>query len=360
MPDLFGKHYSKEDLLKRVGDISQIAGVRLVELADGFERGVRAAEFRTGSGLDFTVLIDRGLDISTAAFKGQPLAWRSAVTDKHPAYFDDKGFGWLRSFYGGLVVTCGMTYAGAPCEDNGVQLGLHGRISNTPAENVYADGKWLEDGSYEMWVQGRMREAVVFGENIQMQRRISAVLGEKRLRIHDKVTNLGYHSTEHMHLYHINAGFPVVDASTRLVAPIRSYLPRDDEARIGHELYAQMSEPVHGFKEKVYYIDLGEDQDGCTTAALINPSLDGGFGFYVKFSKRELPRFIEWKNVDERDYVVGMEPANCWVTGRADERKRGTLQFLEPGESREYHVEIGVISGKEDVDEYETMIQQMK
>ena len=63
MVKLFGSKYSKEGLLARVGDISQIAGVRQVVLNDGVERGVRAAEFKTGSGLDFTVLIDRGLDI---------------------------------------------------------------------------------------------------------------------------------------------------------------------------------------------------------------------------------------------------------------------------------------------------------
>ena len=74
MPRLWGREWSREELEQRVGDLSQIAGVRLVELADGKERGVRAAEVKTGSGLSFTVLIDRGLDISTAEYNGKALA----------------------------------------------------------------------------------------------------------------------------------------------------------------------------------------------------------------------------------------------------------------------------------------------
>ena len=54
MARLWGREWTREELEQRVGDVLQIGGVRLVELADGKERGVRAAEFRTGSGLAFT------------------------------------------------------------------------------------------------------------------------------------------------------------------------------------------------------------------------------------------------------------------------------------------------------------------
>lgn len=360
MPNLYGKQYTKDELLKRVGDISQIAGVRLIELDDGFERGARAAEFYTGSGLEFTVMIDRALDISMASFQGKSLSWRSSVTDKHPSYYDDKGAGWLRSFPGGLIATCGLTYIGASCEDEGESLGLHGRISNTPATNVYADGRWLDDDSYEIWIQGKARETTVFGENIQMERRISTKLGGKSIKIYDKVTNLGFQRSEHMILYHINAGYPVVDGTTKLLAPTRSYQPRDEEAQINKELYAQMLNPIHGFKEKVYYHDLGEDENGNTSVALINTAIDDGFGFYVKFNKNELPKFVQWKNHDERDYVVGLEPSNSWVSGRDQERKQGTLQYIEPGETKEYHLEIGVLSTSDEIDAYKNYVSSLK
>lgn len=358
MAKLFGTEYSKKDLLARVGDISQIAGVRLCTLADGVERGVRAAEFRTGSGLDFTVLVDRGLDISTAAYKGQSLAWRSSTADVSPAYFEEPELRWLRSFYGGLVLTCGLTYAGAPNVDQGKALGLHGRVSNLPASNVYADGAWDGD-SYVMWVQGKVRETSVFGENIELARRISAKLGEPRIRIHDKVTNLGYQETEHMILYHINAGFPIIDAGSRLIAPVLDYKPRDADAEIEKDQYASFPAPTPGFRERVYYLDMAEDDEGNVGAALVNPGFNQsqGFGFYVKYPKCELPKFAEWKMMNEGTYVVGLEPANCRVEGRAKERERGTLQFLKPGETREYHLEIGVLSSPDEIAQFEASVK---
>ncbi|HEU4753206.1 MAG TPA: DUF4432 family protein, partial [Armatimonadota bacterium] len=177
MPTLWGRHWTRAELEQRVGDLLQIGGVRLVELADGKERGLRAAQFRTGSGFGFTVLIDRGLDISHADWSGRPLNWRSLTEDAHPAYFEPEGLGWLRTFYGGLLVTCGLNWAGAPCHDPHAgparlgprDLGLHGRISHIPAKNVWADGAW-EGDEYRMWVRGRCQEGLVFGENLVLER----------------------------------------------------------------------------------------------------------------------------------------------------------------------------------------------
>ncbi len=41
MANHFGGHYSRKQLSRYVGDIAQIAGVRVGELGDGFERGIR-------------------------------------------------------------------------------------------------------------------------------------------------------------------------------------------------------------------------------------------------------------------------------------------------------------------------------
>jgi hypothetical protein len=41
MPDLWGESYGRADLLRRIGRLEQAAGVRLVTLGDGAERGVR-------------------------------------------------------------------------------------------------------------------------------------------------------------------------------------------------------------------------------------------------------------------------------------------------------------------------------
>jgi hypothetical protein len=109
MADLYGRKMTRQQLLSSVGDLSQVAGVTLGELKEGVERGVRTAEFRSGSGLRFTVLLDRGLDIGPAEYRGIPLAWISPTGFAHPARFEPDGFGWLRSFGGGLLTGCGLT-----------------------------------------------------------------------------------------------------------------------------------------------------------------------------------------------------------------------------------------------------------
>ena len=63
MPTLFGKHYTRNELLRRVGHITQIGGVQLTESGDGPARGVRTLDFRTGSGFGFKVAIERGMDV---------------------------------------------------------------------------------------------------------------------------------------------------------------------------------------------------------------------------------------------------------------------------------------------------------
>ncbi len=361
MATLFGREYTRDELLKRIGDISQLGGIKPIELVNGNERGVRAAEFKTGSGFNFTVLIDRGLDISAADYCGQSLCWRSSTGDTAPAFYEPEGLGWLRSFYGGLLITCGLTYMGAPNVDQGKALGLHGRVSNIPAKNVYMDGKWDGD-EYMMWIQGKVQETAVFQENLVLHRKIWARLGEKRLFIDDIVENLGYNTTENMMLYHLNGGFPAVDEGTQIVAPFLKTEPRDDEAKIGQEKFFKFQSPTPGFKEKVYYHDVAADKDGYVYSALINKGFNNGqgFGFYVKYLKEQLPVLVEWKMNGEGTYVVGMEPGTNSANGRSIEREKGTLIFLKPGESRLYNLEIGILSDQEEITAFEEKVKQIK
>ena len=97
---LFGKNVTKRELQRKLGDMSQLCGIKVHEFSDGQARGIRAADFRSGAGFDFTVLIDRCMDISLASYKGIPLAWRSFVGEVHPCYYDKDGLEWLRTFRG--------------------------------------------------------------------------------------------------------------------------------------------------------------------------------------------------------------------------------------------------------------------
>jgi len=344
MAKLFGHDYRKQEILSLVGDLSQVAGVRMMQLQDGSEAGVRIADVRTGSGLRFQVSIDRGMDISLADYKGFPLAWRSANGDVHPGYYDPRGTGWGRSFPGGLMTGCGMSFLGAPCVDAGEELGLHGRLSNLPASDARSETRW-ENDICVMQLHGLVRESGLFKENLLLHRTIETRLGESLITLNDRVGNEGHQSSPLMMLYHINAGWPLVDDGSRLLLNARGMKPRDAEAEKGVNEATIFSSPAPGYLEQVFYHDLNADADGFATVILINPKKH--IGVFVRFRQKELPRYIEWKMMGEGTYVVGMEPANCGVGGRANERAAGTLQFLEPGEERHFLVQIGVLEGEE-------------
>ncbi|MGE5481848.1 MAG: DUF4432 family protein, partial [Bacteroidota bacterium] len=145
MARLFGRTYTRAELLERVGDITQVAGARSFLFRDGRAAGLEAIHVYNGSGLEFDILAGRALDLGQACYRGVSLAWRSPVGDVTAPYYEPEGLGWLRSFAGGLLVSCGLTFFGAPERDRGEDLGLHGRVGNLPAEEVSVRTGWEGD-----------------------------------------------------------------------------------------------------------------------------------------------------------------------------------------------------------------------
>jgi len=75
--DLWGRRWTRDELLARLDRLEQLAGVQLVEAGDGSEQGVRLPLFRTGAGFDFGVLVDRGFDVGRARADGRSAPRRS-------------------------------------------------------------------------------------------------------------------------------------------------------------------------------------------------------------------------------------------------------------------------------------------
>lgn len=105
-----------------------------------------------------------------------------------------------------------------------------------------------------------------------------------------------------------------------------------------------MHEPRFGFAEEVFIHDTIPGADGTVSATLVNRAFRGGRGLAmaIRYRKAELPFLIQWRNFKERAYVMGIEPANADVRGRAYNRAQGTLVELDPGERREYHLEVEI------------------
>ena len=103
--------------------------------------------------------------------------------------------------------------------------------------------------------------------------------------------------------------------------------------------------------ERVYFHDLAPGGDGRVGAALVNETLE--LGLYVKWPKRQLPCFTQWKQLGMGEYVVGLEPGNCQPIGRIEQRKRGSLEVIKPGEQRRFELEIGVLPDRDAIERFE-------
>ncbi len=363
MPEIFDRRLSRLELSRHVGDTSQLFGVELVTHEDGPERGLRVLRFRSGGGLEFEVMVDRAMDVGAMSVFGVPLGWRSGNGFRHPWLHEhdaEGGLGWLRSF-SGLVATCGLDHIMGMAEENAehfnypyrakVSHGIHGRIAFTPAR-LRAFGECWNGDDCVLFAEGTVRQVTMFGENLELARRIEAPVGGRTIKITDNVTNLGFRTTPHALLYHVNTGWPVLSAESRLSLPIERtvfHAHDPDATQIGPLVQAA---PQAGFREQVYEHALRQRADGMVPVLLANPTFGGipgslGIGLAMRYDGRNLPAFYEWQNLHEGDYVIGIEPATCHAGSRQDWKNRNEMIWLEHGDSREYRLELeGVVGEK--------------
>jgi len=333
--------------------MSQVAGIRRGELVEGTERGAGLMEVTNASGLQFSVLPGRALDISAATYKGMSLCFRSKTGDVGPAFYEPTGYDWMRGSFLGLLTTCGLTFVGHPETDpqeENEELPLHGRLSYIPAKDVYSRGAW-EGDDYVLRLGGRMREHIMFGHCLEMTREMSTVLGESVIRIHDRVENLGADPAPLMVLYHTNPGWPLLDAGARLLVNSRKTTEWTKDETVTTDVYTKVAGPRKRMHDDVYVHRPRADRRGDVRVGLVNDRL--GLGLYWKFPRKELPLLNQWQHFHRGTYVSGIEPGNCSALGRAWNRKHGTLEYLAPGESREFHLEMGVLDGEKEIGAFE-------
>lgn len=344
------KYWNFKDLdLNKIGDMSQIAGLRRYEFKEGKAKGVEAVEIHTGSGLELTVLPSRGMDIAWISYRGVPLSYMSKTGVVSPAYYESQGMNWLHNFFAGGLTTCGLLNVGGPEEVEHPVIGkrnygLHGRISNAGAEQVSLFEDFV-DGEYQMKVSGVVREGVLHGESLTLRREIKTAFGKSEFTICDTVTNRGATPQEIMLLYHINLGYPLLDQGTVIKCDANKIVPQSEEAQ--KELSEAMSftNPVQDIAERCYSIDLNPDKDGNVHVSLLNDSL--GLGVELSYQKEQIPYFNEWKMLNTKEYVVGLEPCTALPQGTKKAKETGSIITLQPGESRVFEITYKVIDCQE-------------
>lgn len=349
--ELYQRSWPRRELEARVGRMDQIGGIQRLRGVEGPERDVEQIIVRTGSGLAYTVTPDKGMDIALTEYAGVPLAWLAPNGPAHPAYFDDRGQAWLRSASGGLLMTCGLTQVGSPNEDAGEELGLHGRVHHTPARNVSTSAEW-EGDQLLLRVSGVVEETIIYGTHLRLRREIVSNVGSTSLTITDQVENLGFAPSPLMILYHFNFGFPLLNEATTIDFPSRRLVSNPDipttgeaDPTAGYDRW-QAPNPEHA-AQVFFHHDFVTDADGWATASIHNPHfpLPGGptpVTVALAWDATTLPHLTQWRMPGAGTHVLGIEPGNCHVRGRAAARADGSLVTLAPGASQRYRVRLTV------------------
>ncbi|HEU4702943.1 MAG TPA: DUF4432 family protein [Conexibacter sp.] len=331
-------------LLDRVGTVDQVAAATPVTLTEGSAAGVRALDVRTIDGLHATVLLDRGMDIAQAWYRGAPLAWVSPTGPAHPAFA--AGGDWLSSFHGGLLVTCGTQNVGEPCVVDGVAHTFHGALSNIPARGV----RWgiEHDGETPaLVVEGVVREVRVLGVDMELRRRLRFELASPRLTIEDAFTNLGAAPAPLLLIYHFNLGWPLIDAGSRLFGLPSTTLPAPEhpasEAALAE--HDRFEPPTPGWPVQVFQHVHEEDVEH-PKVGVINPSYSptDGLALAIDYPAADLPFLGRWRMFGRRTYVMGIEPATCAAGNRETLLRDGApLLTLAPGET--HRVTVALTAG---------------
>ncbi|MES2797021.1 MAG: aldose 1-epimerase family protein [Bacteroidota bacterium] len=331
----------------KIGNHHQLGGIETSILDNGLGKGSRIAWINTGAGLRYKVLIDRAMDIGDAFYNEHSLAWISALGVTPPQTFSGKGLDWLRTFGGGLLTTCGLDHVGGPETDDFGERGIHGLISNIPAEIVSIIQPDLPSGNLEMSITGIMRQVKIFGPCYQLKRTISGKLGEPFLQIHDEVMNVGNIDAPHMLLYHFNFGWPLADEGSEIFWKGKITKTRGNvstklfEKNDGKILPNYLPEHA-GVGEEVAFIEVEGDKIGKIEAGIFNHNLN--FGVKMHFQKDQLPWLTNWQHLADNEYVTGIEPGTNPPIGQVVAREEGTLIFLKPGEKKVYDLKLDIIT----------------
>jgi uncharacterized protein DUF4432 len=348
---VYGSALDVESLRRLTGHPGQVAGAELLRLEDGPGRGVRIVRLRSGE-VDVDVVVDRALDIAGASVRGVPVAWLSPTGVAGPWFAEPHGLGTFRTFFGGLLTTCGLDHTLGPTEDTVAHFAypgkttdafpLHGRVGTVPA-TLERYGMDADLGLIA--VEGTVRQATVFGEHLVLHRRIELDVGGATLRLTDTVRNAGYAPTPHMVLYHVNVGWPVLAPSARV--HLDAGPPRvATEAAAGVD-WRTVDAPRRGAVEQVWEHTPVRGRDGRVRAAVLNTDLGDGraVGVEVAYDPATLPRLFQWRVMNEGHYVVGLEPGNLRIEGRQAARDAGDLVVLEPGAAVTHRLELSLLHG---------------
>ena len=193
----------------RVSNFLQVAGLRRYTVTEGREKGLDIIECDTGK-LRFLVNVNKGCDIMQLFYKGQNMSFVSKNG------FMEKDLPFANRFEGGMLYTCGL-------DSIGYREGYeeHGTFHITPAQILRA-----ECGEQGIVVEALIRGTEFGAKNLAFKRKITADIGGDSITVEDTLVNQGFQAENYCLLYHVNIGYPMLDAGAKIVADVKKCEPR--------------------------------------------------------------------------------------------------------------------------------------
>ncbi len=306
----------------------QLYTLRRVTVNEGKAKNTEIIEVCTAGGLQLDILPDAGLDIGQVRYRGVNMAFISKNGYDSPAAISPHETEFLNTFPGGMLYTCGLRSTGGAHRDGDEWHPLHGRYHSLMAEDICAR---VEGDT--ILISGVMRETALFGHNLQLRRTICIPVMGAEVTVSDELTNLAHAPEEYALLYHCNFGWPLVSEDARLELPQdRKTSPRTPFAATGLGRETTFDRPTPGEEERVFFHEDMEHR-----AVLVNESIHTRMT--ITWSDT-LPILAHWRSMASGDYVCGLEPTNCYIKGRREERENGSLPVIAPFETVRTHVTL--------------------
>lgn len=328
-------------LLKKLGNMEQVAGIREARLLHGRGEGTQVAEFYNAAGLRFSVVPDRCMDLFDCSYRGVNLSFQSKNGLTSPLAYSAANGEFAEQWPAGMLVTCGLDNVGGECGGDG-NYPAHGRTSHVPAKSFGTETRWDGD-RYVLSATGEIHQTKMFGRHLSLRRTVETGLNDKCLKIHDVITNFEAADEPYMLLYHFNFGYPLLQADSQVVTSKADIKPMNEMSTDP----VHMMEPVDGRGEELYF---GSNLGDRACGVIYNERLE--LGAYIAYDTKNLPNFLQWKNMKSHDYVLGFEPCNTCCLNRQDAIAQKKIAVLPAYSSVENSLELGVLDGLSEIREF--------
>ena len=288
---------------------SRISVLRLTANS-GKENGTKLIYVNNGV-LAFYLDESHGLDILSLRHKGILV---SLLTSNG---LNNQGRGFLDSFPGGMLYTCGPDVIGGK-ED----YYQHGQYHLNPAEIIA-----LENDENNFLIKARINITSLFGLNFSLLREISTSYNNNSLFIKDTLINNLNKPQMYALLYHFNLGYPFLCPGTKVLTGATNVVPKTQFASKYFDEYDHIPDCVREDEEVFYHLDAKE------SVSIVSPIKKK---WTLTYDKTQFPFLIEWKSLVDKNFALALEPA----TSLLDEK----LQYRELPANKEisYQFELKV------------------